>query len=382
MINHNIDNNGTVAAQKQTIAPKGWAPLAMTGDKLIIANGMQISYRIEGRADACPVFTLPAKPLTAAADDFYVYVFTTAGVYRLVQRIDGHLDDLGMVPDIPGVTLSSVDNGAYPVNIYPSPVDKLPQRLRAAQDNGVAIAAQSGDFVNPILVAVRFLDRAGNILHTSQPRLLCSSHVIGFRSPQAFSIKDDSQTTVEKKITLHGYYINATVPQLENPAWAAHIATMQILATPQLHPYTFGSDAQVTYAAGGTSCSAYCGFSPANIAGADKTTSQTALRQITQRFDNLAQVIHVSKHPFLNPGDRGIHPMLTQNVRQEIETVIRSLCDEPVACTPQMLHTADNVIVMATQCFAPVQRHNNRRCPRQTRLQIPATTVAGPHWCV
>lgn len=311
---------------------------------LFLHAGSRLSVLIGDADTPIELATLPSAPLCATAYGETVIVMTGDGAFH-VDYSDGVWSPRGLRPEFPAVTVKAVAyrdftavteprmlSGAYSHwsgsltadDISALTADNLDAYTRAAGD---ALAA--GCFVQPVAVRYRLRDSRGALLYES-PVVMVS--LDGFQGCGAVEPEVTDRTTVASyALTLRGYRLALASPHDCPPIWSRHVATMELLVSPQIHPVDFSAEIDYRCQDGTTADTiriALPGTSVENVTATDHRADMVAAT--ANRLDSCARTIVIA-YPFLDgiASTDHIRPASTLTPRQEA-AVLKSALEKKI----------------------------------------------------
>ena len=278
---------------------------------LFLHSGSRLSVLIGDADDPVELATLPSAPLCATAYGETVIIMTGDGAFH-VDYSDGVWSPRGLRPEFPAVFVKAVPyrdftaateprmlSGTYSHwsgnlatdDISALTTDSLDAYTRAAGD---ALAA--GCFVQPVVVGYRLRDSRGALLYES-PAVMVS--LDGFQGCEVAEPEVTDRTTVASyALTLRGYRLALASPHDCPPVWTRHVATMELLVSPQIHPVDFSAEIDYRCQDGTTADTlriALPGTSVGNVAATDRRADMVAAT--ADRLDSCARTIVIA-YPF------------------------------------------------------------------------------------
>lgn len=289
-------------------------PLGQIGAYLVAASGTILEAVDQDGLQPVIAASLPGKALCASpCADGMLAVMTEAGPVKVsVTGLTLSVTDLSA--DFPPITLTATDSVPVTADVagrtlsrsYSSGrLDKADFRnvtddLAAAYTHIAAEGSAAGVFVQPVLARYKLRDRAGNLLYTSAPVLLC--HSSGAQCCDPVAVYSDDRTTLKPyTLTAESWILSAVIGQTPS-ARGAEVATAEICVTPQFHPYCSDDTGRANV---GRASSASSPFLRVTLPGAQaglganwKGAAARIIMKAIARIDELEERVAVINMPF------------------------------------------------------------------------------------
>ncbi len=259
---------------------------------LFLHSGSRLFVLIGEAAEPVEIATLPSEPLCAVSGDSSIIVMTADGPFYL-DFSDGTWQPRGMMPEFPPIAIiadsfrdftATTDQrtltGSYSHwsgSLTSDDVALLTADALDAYSQAAENARSAGYFIQPVVACYRLRDAKGGLLYQSPPVMIAPD---GFQGCAPFTPEVSNYSIVAGyAVTLRGYRIRLQPTATLDSAWAQHVASMELLISPQIHPVDFS--ALIDYRCqDGTETDtlriSLPGTSPGNVAG---TLPRTPLRR-------------------------------------------------------------------------------------------------------
>lgn len=295
-----------------------WMPLGHIDGRLIAASGVSVKAVAVDGSDTAPLTSsgeLPGDALCAVpGPDGSLTVMTAAGPARISISGQQNLSVVRLSDSFPAITLMASDSVPVTADVAGRTLSRsyTSGRLGTADARDVIadlsaaylhIAAESsaaGLFVQPVLARYKLRDRAGRLLYTSGPVLLC--HTSGAQCCDAVDICSDDRTTLKAyTVTAQSWRLSATVGPISGSC-SSEVASAEIWITPQFHPYNPDRSGTVSV---GRAASADSVFLRVRLPGSQgglgdnwKGRATRILMDAIARIDEIEERVAVISEPF------------------------------------------------------------------------------------
>lgn len=310
-----------------TLASSAWVPLtrmtpAEGRPRLIVASGMSVGEIIidddgvsASSGGVSIIAVLDAAPLCAISEGSDLFVMTADGLVCLSLSDSGHWSDYS--PDswpvlsllavdaadceftVPPRTLSAAYSDAS-ASLRTADLRAISSDLSRAYRAIVRQAASSASSCTPLLMRYRLISHDGSVLFVSPPLLLGASDVRRLSAPIEVT-STDRRSLDAYTVSLPSWKLRLFSSTPIPSAMAAAVGRIELLATPQLHPFDDSeladavllsrapSDVMLRISLPGVNRA----LSPDNSA-----PSKAKLNAIIGAIDSLERVVAVIQNPF------------------------------------------------------------------------------------
>lgn len=290
---------------------------------------------------------LPSEPLCATACGDKVIIMVEEGAYY-VDICNGKWTARGLRPEFPAITIradsyrefiatteSRTLTGSYPHwsgKLSDKDVASLTDDALNAYSRAADEARATGCFIQPVLARYRLRDSRGEILYES-PVVMVSAN--GFQGCEVIEPEvTDRSVIAGYAIALKGFRLHLSCEQECNPLWAHHVASMELLISPQMHPVDFSTQIDYRCQDGTTTDSlriSLPGTSAGNVAATEARAD--LVTATARRLESCARTIIIS-YPF--PGGiastKPIHPSSSLSPSQEANA-LKAILEKKAAST-------------------------------------------------
>lgn len=242
--------------------PVGEAPRTEGGNALLLKNDSLLAAVADAMDNPALVATDAGSPVLCAllGADGRTVVMTEAGARRLTAGAEGEAPVLtDAATDYPGVVLRAVSGAPVQATVGARKLSRAYTTGHGVTDADnralvgdyvnayrtmVADAAAAGCYVQPVLARYRLLDSAGQVLFESAPTLLQHPDGTEFTGSQPL-YSADGQTIEAYTLTARSWALMVETAPCADAA-ATAVAAVEVLATPQFHPYNPRMSSTVT----------------------------------------------------------------------------------------------------------------------------------------
>lgn len=252
-----------------------------------------------------------------------ITLLTADGSYLISRDADGGWTDLGYMPQFPAISISCESTGDFRATVTAAPLSgpyihgegmlnaddrsRLTNDVKMCYGELINDAASQGRMVQPALMRYRLLDAMGQVLYESSPVLVSAPG--GFQMTETVSVDVNADRSQRNGHTFNvkGWRAGLTLTSLPEGPWAARVAMLEVLATPQIHPIRYDMDCT-----GRISSAAKLTF---NLPGAaaspgGEETRRSLVRGTIERYPRLMQVVASIPQPFSGAFTPGVtHPL-------------------------------------------------------------------------
>ncbi len=318
---------------------------------LIMANGNVVkAVEMSGSGTTAEVGALNSRPLCAIVDGYGATVMTACGAERLRWDRTGKRWKLsGLMPEFPPIAIVATEQTTLTTTIRAAAITgNYPHGSgRLKSDDSLALTADSldayrrldktaragGYYMQPLIARYRIKDRDGNTLYRSAPVIVGD----GFQctGPISCTVSDGERRATD--ISTGVWKMGITAPETVTGMWREEAATLEILATRQLHPVRMKGEADGSLSQSGTNVSTL-GFTMPGVARYEAGDSQrrAMVTAALDRLDEMMSVVARINDPFGGAiGAAGTIKVIERGnsagVDSEWASVEKSLGKEPLA---------------------------------------------------
>lgn len=332
------------------------APLVITlnpqGERwLIIANGNVVkAVEMGGSGTTVEVGALNSRPLCAITDGYGVTVMTACGAERMRWDSTGKRWELsGLMPEFPPIAIVATEQTTLTATIRAAAItgDYPHGSGRLKSDDSLSLTADcldayrrldktaraGGYYMQPLIARYRIKDRDGNILYRSAPVIVGD----GFQCTGSISCAVSGGERQATDISTGVWKMGITAPESVTGMWREEAATLEILATRQLHPVRMKGEADGSLNQSGANVSTL-GFTMPGVARYESGDSQrrAMVTAALDRLDEMMSVVARINDPFGGAiGAAGTIKVIERRnsagVDSEWAAVEKSLGKEPLA---------------------------------------------------
>lgn len=280
---------------------------------LIMANGNVVkAVETEGNATTAEVGALNSRPLCAIAVAGGVTVMTARGAERMRwNRAERRWELSGLMPEFPPIAIVATEQTTLTTTIRAAAITgNYPHgsgRLKA--DDSLALTIDSldayrrldktaragGYYMQPLIARYRIKDRDGNTLYTSAPVVVGD----GFQCTGPISCTVSGGERQAANISTGVWRMGIIAPETLAGIWREEAATLEILATRQLHPVRMKGEIDGSMNQSGTNISTL-GFTMPGVARYEAGDSQRRAMVVAalDRLDEMMSVVARINDPF------------------------------------------------------------------------------------
>lgn len=302
--------------RKLTTTPGSPLIIALTpgGERwLIIANGNVVkAVEMSGSGTTVEVGALNSRPLCAIADGRGVTVMTARGAERMRWDRAGERWELsGLMPEFPPIAITATEQTTLTATIRAAAITgNYPHGSgRLKSDDSLSLttdcldayrrldktARAGGYYMQPVIARYRIKDRDGNILYRSAPVIVGD----GFQCTGQISCTVGDGERQATDISAGVWKMGIIAPENLTGMWREEAATLEILATRQLHPVRMKGEADGSLSQSGTNISTL-GFMMPGVARYEAGDSQRRAMVVAalDRLDEMMSVVSRINDPF------------------------------------------------------------------------------------
>lgn len=279
----------------------------------MMANGnVMKAVEMAENGSTTEVGTLSSRPLCAISGSRGVTVMTARGAERVTwDSVERRWTLWGPMPEFPAIaiaateqtTLSTTVRAATMTGNYPHGAGRLKaddcQSLTTdcldAYRRLDKTARSGGYYMQPIIARYRIKDREGNTLYLSGPVVVGE----GFQCTGPISCAVSGGERQGTNISAEVWKMGITAPEPITGKWREEAATLEILATRQLHPVRMKGEADGSLSQSGTNSSTLSFTMPGVIRNeAGDSQRRGMVTAALDRMDEMMSVVARINDPF------------------------------------------------------------------------------------
>ena len=359
-------------APPSAVAASAWSPLVRASfcdgkNRLIVASGNSLGEIIldsQGRMieGINLIAALDATPVCATADGFRLVVMTSRGPMTWLLGYDGNwlavdrskwpalslmaVDGADCIADVPARRLSA-DYSDRSRPLTDTDRRSLTLDLRRAYLEVARQAASLGEMCAPMLVRYQLVGYDGEIIHVSPPQLLAASDSSRLTAP--ISVRSaDRRSLPAYSVSARSWRLKVATTAPIPPDMAETVSRIEILASPQFHPYAPSAEASVSLVSEPSSDE----MLRLTMPGADRSVSsgnacaaEARLKAAVGAMESLETIVAVIQGPFIDGQPLDVRPTVMGLMRSVADDC--RILDEAIA-----RGEIGEVIPTETQCLS------------------------------
>lgn len=227
---------------------------------ILVAVGREL-FTVRGDETAS-LGTLDSEPRVAVAVSDGFLVMTSGGPRRL--RIEGNAwGEEGGVTEFPALMFERIDMGSITADYGMSPLDGNYdlRSERPTREDSVLIGRELGEiyeqiadkavasrrFIQPVMARYRLRGRSGETLYTSAPVLVCPESGTQLCRFDMEMTGDRNNLVRLFTAGAESFTLGLRLMQEPNEAWRSLVRRVEILVSPQFHPYLITSACECNF---------------------------------------------------------------------------------------------------------------------------------------